>query len=82
MTAYYLQGGESTLEEMCLAFPVFYPRLEDGSTLISCVSLPDVDPSSPTNSFTDFVTYLSRLKFGVEIAKNYKVILIPFQCES
>ncbi len=34
-----MQGGESTLEEMCLAFPMYYPRIE----LNNCGSVPVFD---------------------------------------
>jgi hypothetical protein len=48
-----LQGGESTQEEMCLSFPVFYPRAADGSSLINCLSFPG------RSSFDSFGGYLS-----------------------
>ena len=46
-----MQGGESTLEEMCLAFPVFYPRTSD--VLTACTSRPFLQ-----TSFSDFLSYL------------------------
>ncbi len=47
------QGGESTIEEMCLSFPVFYPRPADGSALISCSSTVNL-----ANSLNEFATYV------------------------
>ena len=54
-----IQGGESTNEEMCLSFPVFYPRQPDGSSLVNCGSLPS------QTSFNQFVEYLYRLVYCV-----------------
>lgn len=54
-----LQGGESTNEEMCLTFPIYYPRATDGSALIQCISLPNAEENSDS-SFAQFVTYLSE----------------------
>lgn len=54
-----MQGGESTLEEMCLAFPVFYPRPPGRRNLDLCVSFPVVEqlPSGEfVNVFEPFFT--------------------------
>ena len=48
-----VQGGESTNEEMCLSFPVFYPRAADGSSMVTCRSF------LGESSFNDFAAYLS-----------------------
>ena len=50
-----MQGGESTLEEMCLAFPYFYPRPPDRRNLDVCVSFPYVQPEISINTFDPFV---------------------------
>ena len=39
-----MQGGEGTRDEMCLAFLLYYPKVD----LTSCVSLPQ------SSSFTPF----------------------------
>ena len=38
-----LQGGESTREEMCFTFPVYYPRAD----LSTCVSQPQLGAFVP-----------------------------------
>jgi hypothetical protein len=47
--AFIMQGGVSTSEEMCLAFPVYYPRSPDRN-LDKCVSYPG---DSAFTNFTD-----------------------------
>lgn len=49
-----IQGGLSTLEEMCLSFLFYYPRPADGSILSHCLSTPG------SSSFTDFFLFLER----------------------
>ena len=41
-----MKGGESTRDEMCLSFPVYYPR----TALSACYSTPTIE------SFFPFVT--------------------------
>lgn len=41
-----MQGGESTHEEMCLSFLVYYPRLE-GRALDQCVSSATTQSAGP-----------------------------------
>ena len=41
------------MEEMCLTFPVFYPRAADGSSLTTCASNVDLE-----TSMGDFEAYL------------------------
>ena len=36
----YIQGGERTRDEMCLSFPVYYPRPRNRQNLDYCVSFP------------------------------------------
>ena len=50
-----MQGGESTIEEMCLTFPVFYPRPADRRNLDFCISFPHVQPEISVNAFDPFV---------------------------
>ena len=50
-----MQGGESTIEEMCLAFPVFYPRPPDRRNLDACASFPYVAGlDASNNAFVPF----------------------------
>ena len=50
-----MQGDEGTIEEMCSAFPIFYPRTPDRRNLDVCGSFPYVAGlDASTNTFVPF----------------------------
>ena len=49
-----VQGGDSTIEEMCLSFPVYYPRIN----LDACIS--SVDVNFGFSPFLGNTNYVSR----------------------
>ena len=48
-----LQGGESTLEEMCLTFLTYYPRPAGSNILTQCLSFPQ-----QSTYLADFISFL------------------------
>ncbi len=49
----FMQGGQSTAEEMCLSFLNYYPRPTGGDILDSCIST-----VNPQTAFNNFYLYL------------------------
>ncbi len=49
----FMQGGESTAEEMCLSFLNYYPRPTGGDILDACIST-----VNPQTAFNNFYLYL------------------------
>ena len=73
------QGGETTRQEMCLTFPIYYPRIE-GRALDLCVSLPSGSGEDSIRPFVQKYGPYVSITIIMIICAEYVLTIIGVTC--